>query len=219
MSSPQRLGDKIKKAREEHVLTLEDFATQTGVVTKYLEAIEKNNFRDLPKTKTFRIAYLRACANALQLNYKDILKQFEAEGGLNDLESPIMSDRRKNNMFHPSLLPLRNICITITIIIFAGYLGWQIKGIMQQPKLVVYSPYEGAVSNQLSVQVQGESEKEVKLTVNGQDIMINEKGQFESNVDLSNGVNTITITATKKHGRTTTVTRHVVVQNKMTLKN
>ena len=44
--------------------------------------------------------------------------------------------------------------------------------------------------------------------------MINEQGHFASTIDLSKGVNTITMTATKKHGKSTSLVRHVIYQEK-----
>ena len=113
---------------------------------------------------------------------------------------------------------LKNTAVIIFILGFLGYLFWQINGILQPPKLLIYTPADGYVSSHLSTLVQGETEMEVKVTVNGKEIMANERGQFEAMVDLSNGVNAITISAMKKHGKTTTVTRHVVVKNPLTEK-
>jgi len=107
---------------------------------------------------------------------------------------------------------IRAVALMSLVIGFLGYLIFQINGILHPPKLVVYMPAEGYVSSRLIIAVQGETEKEVKLQVNGKEIIANEQGKFEAEVDLSNGVNTITISAIKKHGKTATVTRHVIVK-------
>ena len=101
----------------------------------------------------------------------------------------------------------------VFLIGFVGYLLWQVNGILQPPKLFVFSPNEGSVSNKLTAIVQGETEKEVHLTVNGKEARPNDKGRFEIILDLSNGVNTITISATRKHGKMATVIRHVIVKS------
>jgi hypothetical protein len=49
--------------------------------------------------------------------------------------------------------------------------------------------------------------------------MVNEQGHFETKVDLTTGLNTITILATKKHGKTTAITRHIVVKQNATAAN
>jgi len=52
----------------------------------------------------------------------------------------------------------------------------------------------------------------VTVSVNGKDVGTNEKGVFEAQIDLSVGVNTLTIEAKKKHGKTTQEVRHVVLK-------
>lgn len=111
----------------------------------------------------------------------------------------------------------KNVAIAVLIIGFLGYLAWQINGILRPPTLTVFTPDDGSVTSQLTTNVQGETEKEVQLTVNGKEIMANDKGQFGAQVGLSGGLNTITISATKKHGKTTTITRHIIVKPSLTL--
>ena len=107
----------------------------------------------------------------------------------------------------------RNATIAILLAGFLGYLAWQVNGILQPPKLTVFTPADGLISNKPITLVQGETEKEARLTVNGKEAMLNDHGKFEIPMDLSNGVNTITISAIKKHGKVTTITRHVIVKS------
>jgi ribosomal 50S subunit-recycling heat shock protein len=62
--------------------------------------------------------------------------------------------------------------------------------------------------------VQGETEPEAQITINGQETKNSEKGQFKEEISLAEGVNTITFVVKKKHGKTTTETRHVVYKAK-----
>jgi hypothetical protein len=43
--------------------------------------------------------------------------------------------------------------------------------------------------------------------------MVGNDGHFSGQVDLSEGINTINIVASKKHGKTTAITRNIIVQN------
>ncbi|MDO8499138.1 MAG: helix-turn-helix domain-containing protein [bacterium] len=208
---PARVGDKLRLAREAAKLSLADFAVKTGVAEKYLMALENGRYDDLPKTSAFRLAYLRSYFTALNLEPRLLLKQFKDEGGLKGTEHKSDITKIKTLSARAPFLHLRNSALILVILSFLFYLGWQVKGIMQKPELIVYTPVEGMISGQLKVSVQGQSEKEVTLTINGQAIMVDETGHFGSTVDLSNGVNTIIITATKKHGKSSTITRHVVV--------
>lgn len=211
IKAPEKLGDKLRSAREKMKWSLTELSTQTGVAEKYLDALEKGRYQALPKTGIFRLAYLKTCLRTLNLEPKSALKQFYNESGMEGAQHKSdITKIKKPPLLVPHML-FRNSAVILIMAIFIFYLGWQVKGILREPKLIVYTPAEGMVSGQLNILVQGQSEKEVRLTINGQDAMLGENGIFATAVDLSNGVNTITITATKKHGKTTTIIRHVVV--------
>lgn len=212
LESLLRVGERLKKAREEKQLSLEDVYKKNRIPLKYLEAIESGRFKELPQAKAHRLAYIREYAETLNLNPASFLYQFSQESDLtNEISTlprrpgKLWAQRSISNIF-------RNIAIAVLLLGFVGYLTWQVNGILQPPKLTVFTPADGYISGKLTALVQGETEKEVRLTINGKDTMPNNNGRFEIPVDLSNGVNTITISAIKKHGKVTTVTRHVIVK-------
>ena len=81
------------------------------------------------------------------------------------------------------------------------------------PTLNVTSPAEGLVTNQSSLTVTGTTNdvtsKPVTVTVNGASVTVNSDGSWSKTITLTNGNNTITIVATDRAGKTTTVTRTV----------
>jgi hypothetical protein len=213
-----RVGERLKRAREDKQISLGMISNITRIPVKYLEAIECGCFEMLPEAKAHRIAYVREYAKALELNPESFVYQFGKEADMENYAQKHPLNALKIRPYNSLSFLLKNTAVIIFILGFLGYLFWQINGILQPPKLVIYTPADGYVTSHLNTLVQGETEKEVKVTVNGKEIMTNERGQFEAMVDLSNGVNAITISAVKKHGKTTTVTRHAVVKNALTEK-
>lgn len=212
LESQMRVGERLKKSREAKELTLDDVYKKTRIPLKYLEAIESGNFKALPPAKAHRLAYIREYVEALNLNPASFLYQFSQEADLTNYIPTIPHRGLKLWAFNSLSNIFKNATVAILLVGFLGYLTWQVNGILQPPKLTVFTPADGYISSKLMALVQGETEKEVRLTVNGKDIMPNNNGRFEIPVDLSNGVNTITISAIKKHGKITTVTRHVIVK-------
>lgn len=207
-----RLGDRFRLQREALGLDIITASNRTHLATKYITAIEAGNFLQLPKARGYRLAYIREYATELGLPANDCLDQFSREDGLEDAQQIHPKRDIRWLPFSSISIFVRNIVFVGGALLFLGYLAWQIHGILQPPKLLVYSPLEGFVLGQPTTIVQGEAEKESRLTVNGQDVMVDEAGRFEAKIDLSTGVNTITIQATKKHGKTSTVVRHLVVK-------
>lgn len=212
LEAPQTVGACLKKAREDKNISLEMIASQTHISLKHLIAIESGTFCDLPQAKAHCLAYVRSYANALELKPDALIRRFAKEANLENYQPTPPARYLKIKSASVAMI-LKTAGAAALIVLFLGYLSWQIYGILQPPKLIVYSPTEGLVTSQLSVVIKGQTQKEIKLTINGQEIMADEQGRFEMNLDLSNGLNTIIIIATKKHGKTTTVTRHVVVNS------
>lgn len=216
IEAPARVCLRLKKTREEQNLSLEEMEKTTHIAKKYLEAIESCKFTDLPKARAYRIAYIREYAQALGLNPDSVLFQFTKDDGLSDIADKHPHTELKTAKISSFSLLARYAFIGILVVFFVGYMIWQIRGILNPPKLSVFTPLEGMIVSRLNVLVQGETERECQLNINGQNVMANEDGRFETPVDLTNGVNTITISAIKKHGKTTTVTRHVVAKESQT---
>ena len=110
---------------------------------------------------------------------------------------------------------IRYVLVISIALLLIIYLGLQVRNIIQPPKLLVYSPTDGYITDNYSLLVQGETGKEVQVSINGQVIMNSEEGKFEQKIDLSPGVNTIVVTAQKKHGKTSSITRYVVLKEEI----
>jgi transcriptional regulator with XRE-family HTH domain len=207
-----RLGQRIKKTREERGLDFATVSKLTMIPVKYLEALENGKYSKLPKARAHRLAYIRELTKIFQLPTAELIEQFENESGFAD--TPLTHPKRAVRMFPFASISIfiRNISAFAMVFLFAGYLVWQVRGILEPPRLAIFSPSEGYIANSPHTIIEGETEKESRLTVNGQDVMVNEEGKFSAQIDLSAGVNTIQISATKKHGKTTTITRHIVVK-------
>ena len=83
------------------------------------------------------------------------------------------------------------------------------------PTLSITAPAEGLVTNKTTVTVTGKTDdatsKPVTVTVNGAAATVGTDGSFSKDVSLTNGANKITIIATDKAGKTTTVVRNVTL--------
>lgn len=207
----EKICCQIKKIREEKKITLEQASKDTKISIKYLTAIEECRFSDLPRTRVHRKAYIKKYGKYLGLNENNLSNKFNAEEGLDSIKNK-QTDITKTLQTESISIWLRNALTGIFVILFLVYAIWQIQGILQPPKLIVYSPPEGFVTTAMSILVEGNTNKENKVMVNGQEIMVGNDGHFSGQIDLSKGINTINIVASKKHGKTTSITRNIIVQ-------
>jgi Helix-turn-helix domain/Glucodextranase, domain B len=217
LTTTRRLSHIFSEARLKQEISIQQLSARTRIPEKYLLALEAGTPLLLPPAKAFRLAYVRSVAEALNLSVDKCLNQFRAEGGLNDLKTSHPQTQLRSLPFTSIGIFARNLFLGSLVLLFIGYLSWQIKGILQPPTLNVFYPEEGAIINDLSTAIAGQTENESRVSINGQSVMLNNQGRFSINIDLTPGLNTVTVAAVRKHGKTTLITRHLIVRPKTNL--
>lgn len=213
IQKPTMVSQKLKTARQKLGLSLADLTIKTKIDRKYLLAIEKNHPENLPEAKILKTSYIKKYAQVVGLDPIKTCQHFCYETNLNNSLINHPNKKLKIKKLSSIAFWFRRLGIAILACLFLSYFVWQITGIMQAPNLTIYNPTDGHLANKMKILIQGKTDKEVSLTINGKEININEWGNFEKPIDLSPGINELIITATKKHGKQTTITRHVIVKD------
>ena len=112
----------------------------------------------------------------------------------------------------PSLwTPKTTVIFVVSLIftLFGVYLFYQYRILTGPPPLHLIAPAIGLRTDQATVEVEGQTDPEATISVNGQLVALEKGGRFFLRVPLSSGSNQITVTATAKSQKTTTITRTV----------
>ena len=104
------------------------------------------------------------------------------------------------------------ILISCVVFLFVVYLGSQYLRIRQPPSLVVDSPIEHSISKEQHIAVEGRTDQDATVMINGVSTVVRDDGRFYDQVALDTGVNRITVVATSRFGKTTSLTREVGYQ-------
>ena len=211
LEHPRRVCLRLKEEREKRKISLDELAVKTKIIKKYLLALEECRFQDLPLAEVYQKNYLKQYVEALGIDPVPFLEQYlieERGGGEKKKEHLFKSFRGNYWDYLPAILRYGFLVLLLLALIF--YLGLQVKKIMEPPRLLIYYPPSGLVTERPEVLIRGETNPEVEVFINGRKIMTDEKGAFREDINLSLGTNTIAIEARKKHGKTTSETRYVV---------
>lgn len=73
-----RIGEALCEARLEQGLSIEDIASHTKVATRYLNALECENFSELP-SRIHALGFARAFAKCVDLNSNAIAEAVKAQ--------------------------------------------------------------------------------------------------------------------------------------------
>ena len=100
------------------------------------------------------------------------------------------------------------------LIAFFGYLFLQYKTYTNPPNIVITNPIEGAVVATNEITLAGKTDADAVISVNNIKIATNDKGEFQTEVSLSPGINTILIEAVSKSGKKRTIQRTIQLTEK-----
>jgi cytoskeletal protein RodZ len=122
----ESLGEKLRTAREEKGLSLDDAGKDTKITIRYLEALEKEDFSGFPG-ETYITGFLRNYGAYLDLDVQELLSLYYA---LKIQEQPIPEQLLKRT---PQVLPKIIIGALLGIII-VGVIGGGVFYIINRPK-------------------------------------------------------------------------------------
>lgn len=209
--SASTLGERLREVRIESRVSVEAAAQATSISTHHLQALEDGRYESLPGDVYTR-NFLRRYARFLKINEDRVLESYDSERGVvRPLERRLPLPPRLPGGFTVTILARRTLLILIIVGILA-YLGWEVGKIVAPPTLIIESPSVSGVSKQQTLEVRGGTDPEAAVVINGQAVFVNEQGKFVEAVTLTPGRNTIIVTAMKKRGQRSTVTREMIFE-------
>jgi cytoskeletal protein RodZ len=196
----QTLGEKLSRARKRKGVDLIEAELATKIRAKYLEALENEDFDLLPNdiyVKGFLSTYSRYLGldpDKIQGLYAQLRSTSKESTDENFVTGRVVKE--KTLIVTPKLVILSlGVLFCISAVI---YIVFQVMSFASVPKLEVFSPSKDSVVEEEAVKVSGKTDIGVELKVNKEPIAVSSNGDFEREVTLQKGLNTIVITATNK---------------------
>jgi len=214
------LAEILVERRKELEISLIKAERRTKIQKKYLDALESGDYSVFPG-QVYGRNFLRAYATYLDLDIARLVSLFDKEYNLynkfkGNVNSSNIEFKPRSKASHFIIFPkvARNIIIVAIIAILLGYLGFKVKNIVTPPFLEIRQPVDNLIVRDYQVEVVGTTEKEAILSINNNEVLPQDSGEFIKKVNLKEGLNIIEIKASKKHSRENIIKRHIlVVQN------
>lgn len=208
------VGQTLKEARESKFYSLEEVEKVTKIRKELLEALEEDDYAKLPPS-TFVQGFIKNYSKFLNIDSQKLLALFRREFSekrhkpyvMNAFANPV--DKRKLKITSGLVVGL---VVSLVILSFFGYLWLQYRQFVGAPTLQVTSPIDQLATDNPKVVVAGETDPEVKVMVNSQEVPVSAEGIFKEEVALSSPVNKITVVATSKLGQKTEEERTVYLK-------
>jgi len=196
------VGEILEETRREQNLTLDEAANAINVHPNHL---------NLPGG-VYSEKILENYANLLNIDIDGLKKNFEKENKI--------LHRTKKNTFVPKISSknfivtprlIKTSAILVTVLLLLTYLGFEINNIFAPPPLSIASPLDNLVTDKPTIEVIGQTGKEVKIKINDQEIQADAQGNFRESVSLQPGLNIIKISAVKKRGKENIIYRQIIL--------
>lgn len=191
------LGERLNKLRSEKRITLGEVSRSTKIQMKYLEYLESGRYEKLP-ADVYVKGFLRSYSQYLGADENYLIKLYERE---RDIHKNVKREEPKKSLIKP--IKFSNLVITpksmiiILVVFFAGlgffYLYRELSIFISKPRLVVFEPTDNFSTEEKKIKIEGITEKDAKLYINGQQLVVNEEGKFIEELFLQPGLNTIVI--------------------------
>ena len=197
------IGEILMVQRKKIGLSLEELSAKTKIDIRYLEAIEKNNFKLLPST-TFTKGFIRNISLVLGKNPHEMIafyrRDFQTQRHIPQNRQNHFLSINKSALSH-SQIPL----ILLGLFLFFAYLIFKYRTVIIPPRLEIVRPTKNQVVAS-PVIIEGISTSDSVITVNDtNDVNTDGSGRFTLTLPLPSGASQIKIVATNRYGRISTV--------------
>lgn len=205
------VGQVLKEEREKKFYTLEEIEKVTRIRKELLAALEKGDYQKLPPP-TFIQGFIKNYGKFLGLNTEKLLAIFRREFSegknppriMDSFTNPLDKKRFK-------ITPTRvMVSVVLALVItFFVYLWFQYRSLVGSPFLEVTQPADQLTTSTDEIVVAGKTDPEAKVSINNQEIQVDQNGKFSQQIKLSDNANTITITSDSSSGKETKIQRTV----------
>lgn len=202
------LGEKLKKLRSERRISLGEVSKHTRIQAKYLEHLEEGRYEKLPVDVYVR-GFLKNYADFLAIDADVLIRLYEKEREIKKNLEKGKKGAEKSSLPIPfkissfALTPKIILISAIALITISGflYLYKELGTFASVPRLIISSPEQNTSVSGNSIIVEGITDKDAKLYINGQLILVNDDGKFRESLTLQSGNNSINIKSVNRFGK------------------
>ncbi|MDO8488422.1 MAG: helix-turn-helix domain-containing protein [bacterium] len=205
-------GQILSLARKSKKLEIEDVSRITRIRPNFLLLVEADDYSQLPSGTVAR-GFIRNYSEFLGLDPINVLAAFRrdfVENRLGQIVPRSLADPVSSRVFWTPRTTLISV-VAMVFTVFIGYLGYQYRVLTGPPQLQLVQPVDGQTVTENTVLVSGETDPEATISVGDHLVALDKGGEFSFRASLIEGENQISVTATSKSGKTTTLTRKVIM--------
>lgn len=199
MQELRALKDILEEAVASHGQNPEKIAAGTGIPIRFVEALLSGDFNALPAAPYIK-GYLKKISDVLELNTEELWERYNREtrprqsGGADVLP--------QNRFKHRTVGKKSLVLISLGLLILT-YFTFNAKRHFGLPDLYIVYPASATFTiNDPAITIRGRVGNAKDLvSINGADVFVDEFGEFQKELALDPGTNSVDVTARRFLGR------------------
>lgn len=209
----QTLGEKLKQIREGSGSSIRGTALNLRIKEEFVIALENGEYEKLPG-EVYIKNWLKNYAKLFKAHAQELISLYENEKVVSrySVANCFLSPREETKT--PLAHRVRRLAVIIACVGIVGYVGYGIINLTTAPPLEVYEPLDHLVSKSTTVHIKGKTTPNAKVLINNQPVSLSPTGTFDEPIEVSYGLNELIISATSVRGKTRTITRTILVEQK-----
>lgn len=205
------VGMILRETREGKKLTLSDVEKGTRIRSKFLDAIEHDDYTKIPSS-AYAKGFVKNYSEFLGLDSKTLLaffrRQTEDVTRTSLLPKRTIEDRERS-LFQLTPSKFIGILFGLLFLVFISYFVFQYVNLQRSPAVSLEKPLQDQIVEDRKIEVIGKTNPDATVTINGVSALVRTDGKFYDQISLDPGVNTITVIATSRFGKSTTLVRKI----------
>lgn len=211
------LATQIRVKREELGMSVEDLAREARISLLYARALEAGEWRVFT-AKVYAHGVLRRMIGVIEPDdgaefFETFNREWPPTAG-RKMTSSAGGDNmaRGDTLFLLTPRRLGALIVAIAFLAILGFWGLRLAVFAAPPSLSIEIPADLIRAPRPMIAVRGTTEKESRLTVNGRELTIDERGNFDQEIELPLGANRLEFVSESRFGKISKEVRYVLVQ-------
>lgn len=205
MEEQRPIPEVLQELLEAQRMSADKLAELTDVPKRFIASLIRGEFDQLP-AKPYVRGYLFKIAEALAVDPHVLWQSYRQSA---DLAASGEQDRLPTNRFALQRVRSSRVIIALVAVIILSFAGFRFNDILGRPTIDLSVPES---TTETIITVRGTISPRDRLTLNDEVIYPRESGEFEKEVQLEPGLNTLTFHVSRYLGRETTVIRQIFYQ-------
>ncbi len=205
----RKFSEFLTEARRDRGLKVSDVSDMTKIKRQFITAIENEDWEHLPHFPVV-VGFVKSIAHFLNINEREAVALLRRDYPIKPVVVNPKPDVETKFVWSPRKTFVAGVILVVLVV--ATYLGFQYKKFSSPPSLEVREPKERQMVKVGSLKVLGTTDVDATVKVNNQPALVDEKGDWRTDISVDKNTTDLTVVALSRSGKTTTIDRKIQVQ-------